>query len=164
MRNKGYKFFILFFFVINFSCLALEVKLDSSNNQTKELIAKISIKNEFEEDVKRNEIDIQDKKGQEFVNSSFLLDVIKYLSSWPIILLIISIIFRKGLLVLMNRTKTIKVADFQFNLQEIAESSGISNISENLKGLNYEELRLFYILCGDNSDRFIFDDTGKKKC
>ena len=115
----------------------------------------------------RNKVVLEIKDATEKVEEN--TDVSKYqnlvdlleLLIWPFTIILIITVFRKQLQNLIGKTDSIKVGSFEINLKKIAQSSGIPNISEHFQGLNYEELRYFFIICGDSSDRYFFKDTGK---
>jgi hypothetical protein len=62
----------------------------------------------------------------------------------------------KPLRALVGGINNIKVGDFQLSLQKIGESLGVPTSVDDISSLNYEDLRIFLIMCGEDSDYYIF--------
>lgn len=58
----------------------------------------------------------------------------------------------------ISRLNSVKVGKFQFTFSELAKKDGVNDLSINqLRGLTYDELKVFLIKCGEDGDSYDYD-------
>lgn len=86
--------------------------------------------------------------------------IFEKLTSWPFLgfisLIIALILFYKPLNNILNKSDQFRFGSFEFAVNEIGQSLGISNTIKEINDLSYEELKLFLIMCGEDADYYIF--------
>jgi hypothetical protein len=85
--------------------------------------------------------------------------IIQELTSWPIITIIIILLLLKPIRGIVSGINNIKVGDFQLSLQKIGESLGVPTSVEDISNLNYDDLKIFLIICGEDADYYYFKPT-----
>jgi len=85
--------------------------------------------------------------------------IIQEITSWPIIAIIIVLLLLKPIRGIVSGINNIKVGDFQLSLQKIGESLGVPTSVEDISNLNYDDLKIFLIICGEDADYYYFKPT-----
>ena len=85
--------------------------------------------------------------------------IIQEVTSWPIIAIVIVLLLLKPLRAIISGINNIKVGDFQLSLQKIGESLGVPTSVEDISNLNYDDLKIFLIICGEDADYYYFKPT-----
>jgi len=85
--------------------------------------------------------------------------LIQEITSWPIIAIIMLLLLLKPIRTIVSSINNIKVGDFQLSLQKIGEALGVSTSVEDISNLNYDDLKIFLIICGEDSDYYWFKPT-----
>jgi hypothetical protein len=86
----------------------------------------------------------------------FLIGVI---TSWQLITLIIILLLLKPIRTLVGSINSLKVGSFQLSLQKIGESLGEPDSADLIAALNYDDLKIFLVLCGEDADFYTFVPT-----
>jgi len=82
--------------------------------------------------------------------------IIQELTSWPIITIAIVLLLLKPIRGIVSGINNIKVGDFQVSLQKIGESLGVPTSVLDISNLNYDDLKIFLIICGEDADYYYF--------
>ena len=85
--------------------------------------------------------------------------IIQELTSWPIIAIVIILLLLKPIRGIVSGINNIKVGDFQLSLQKIGESLGVPTSVSDISNLNYDDLKIFLIICGEDADYYYFKPT-----
>jgi hypothetical protein len=85
--------------------------------------------------------------------------IIQEITSWPIIAIVIVLLLLKPIRAIISGINNIKVGDFQLSLQKIGESLGVPTSVEDISNLNYDDLKIFLIICGEDADYYYFKPT-----
>jgi len=85
--------------------------------------------------------------------------IIQEITSWPIIAIVIVLLLLKPIRGIVSGINNIKVGDFQLSLQKIGESLGVPTSVEDISSLNYDDLKIFLIICGEDADYYYFKPT-----
>lgn len=82
------------------------------------------------------------------------------LTSWPVlafVLISIALIWlRKPIKTLITKANQVKVGNLELTVNEIGRALGISNVIKEINDLGYDELKIFLIICGEDSDYYVF--------
>jgi hypothetical protein len=76
--------------------------------------------------------------------------------TWQFIVLIILIIFYTPLINMFDEASSMKIGSFQLTIKELSESEGLKNLTKDLQGLTYEELKIFLIICSEDAQGYSF--------
>jgi len=90
------------------------------------------------------------------MSESTLKFLIGIITSWQMITLVMLLLLIKPIRALVGGINNIKVGDFQLSLQKIGESLGVPTSVEDISSLNYDDLKIFLVICGEDSDYYIF--------
>jgi hypothetical protein len=83
--------------------------------------------------------------------------LIQELTSWPIIAIIMLLLLLKPIRTLVRNINNIKVGDFQLSLQRIGESLGEPTSVKDISNLNYDDLKIFLVICGEDANYYILN-------
>lgn len=90
------------------------------------------------------------------MNDSTVKFLIGVITSWQLITLVIILLLLKPIRALVSGINNLKVGSFQLSLQKIGESLGVPNSVSDIGRLNYDDLKIFLIICGEDSDYYSF--------
>ncbi|AEV31257.1 hypothetical protein [Owenweeksia hongkongensis] len=91
--------------------------------------------------------------------SDFLNYLIDKVLTWQFIALLLIALFFSPIEKLLDNTGNMKIGDFQLTIKELSESKGLDNLTKDLQGLSYEELKIFLIVCGEDATYYRFAPT-----
>ena len=82
---------------------------------------------------------------------------------WPVIVFTCFLILLEPIKVLLRKVSSVKGLGFNFIIGEMSNKEGMPNVINELAALSYDELKLFLIIAGEDSNRYRFQDTSKTK-
>lgn len=77
---------------------------------------------------------------------------------WILFFILILWMFKKDIKNLLNKTTNVQIGSFALKVTQEGEKIGINTILGDLRGLSYETLKAFLIMCGENAKFYEFVD------